>query len=128
LVVVDGDLVAATNLNRLIGAVPARRRRPFVDRILRRGRGDVGRPKVDVMRRLADSIDESTQVQAIQDHFPSGETVEVLRGCDIVIACVDRLQVRDDLNRLCKRYLIPLLDVGLEIGHRGTATSHRLRR
>jgi hypothetical protein len=115
LVVVDGDLVAATNLNRLIGAVPARRRRPFVDRILRRGRGDVGRPKVDVMRRLADSIDESTQVQAIQDHFPSGETVEVLRGCDIVIACVDRLQVRDDLNRLCKRYLIPLLDVGLEI-------------
>ena len=29
--------------------------------------------------------------------------------------CVDRLQVRDDLNRLCKRYLIPLVDVGLEI-------------
>jgi molybdopterin/thiamine biosynthesis adenylyltransferase len=115
LVVVDGDLVEETNLNRLIGAVPARRRRPLVDRILRRGRGDVGRPKVDVMRRLVESIDEVTRVRAIQDQFPSRETVEALRRCDIVIACVDRLQVRDDLNRLCKRYLIPLVDVGLEI-------------
>jgi molybdopterin-synthase adenylyltransferase len=31
------------------------------------------------------------------------------------VACVDRLQVRDDLNRLAKRYLIPLIDVGIEI-------------
>lgn len=115
LVVVDGDLVEDTNLNRLIGAVPARRRQTLIDRILRRGVGDVGQPKVDVMRRLVDSIDEDTRVLTIQDRFPSRETVEALRQCDIIVACVDKLQVRDDLNRLCKRYLIPLLDVGLEI-------------
>ncbi len=115
LVVIDDDVVEDTNLNRLIGAVPARHRRSVIDRIMRRGRGDVGRPKVDVMRRLVSWIDEDTQTKAIQEKFPSQGTVEALRQCDIVIACVDKLQVRDDLNRLCKRYLIPLLDVGLEI-------------
>jgi hypothetical protein len=115
LVVVDGDLVEETNLNRLIGAIPARRHRSLVDWVVRRGVGDVGRPKVEVMGRLVESIDETIRFTAIKDAFPSRETVDVLRRCDIVIACVDRLQVRDDLNRLCKRYLIPLLDVGLEI-------------
>ena len=114
MVLVDGDLVEETNLNRLVGAVPAHRRR-LIDRALRRGRGDVGRAKVDVMRRLIDSIDEDTTVHSIQDAFPTRATVDALRQCDIIVACVDKLQVRDDLNRLCKRYLIPLLDVGLEI-------------
>jgi molybdopterin/thiamine biosynthesis adenylyltransferase len=115
LLLIDADSVEETNLNRLIGAVPARSHRSMIDRALHRGRGDVGRSKVEVMKRLVDSIDDTIAVQAFSAHFPTGETVEALRQCDIVIACVDKLQVRDDLNRLCKRYLIPLLDVGLEI-------------
>ena len=115
LVLVDADSVEETNLNRLIGAVPKRSRRSLIDRVLRRSLGDVGHPKVDVMKRLVDSIDETIAVRTFTTHFPTRDTVEALRECDILIACVDKLQVRDDLNRLCKRYLIPLLDVGLEI-------------
>jgi molybdopterin/thiamine biosynthesis adenylyltransferase len=115
LVVIDADSVEETNLNRLIGAVPARSHRSLIDRVLRRGVGDVGLPKVDVMKRLVDSVDDTITVETFRTHFPTRETVEALRQCDLVIACVDKLQVRDDLNRLCKRYLIPLLDVGLEI-------------
>lgn len=115
LVIVDGDLVEITNLNRLIGAVAARKRRTLLDRLTGRGGGDVGRLKVDVMARMVASIDEDIDVTKLAEKFPSRQTVEALRGCDVVVACVDKLQVRDDLNRFAKRYLIPLLDVGLEI-------------
>jgi molybdopterin/thiamine biosynthesis adenylyltransferase len=115
LVLIDADSIEESNLNRLVGAVPARSYRSLIDRMRHRGIGDIGRPKVDVMKRLVDSIDDKISVRTFPTHFPTRETVEILRQCDIVIACVDKLQVRDDLNRLCKRYLIPLLDVGLEI-------------
>lgn len=111
-VLVDGDRVEVTNLNRLVGALP---HRSLLDRLLRRGGGDVGRPKVEVMERMIDEISEAATVTTFFEHFPSSTTVAALRQCDVIIACVDRLQVRDDLNRLCKRYLIPLIDVGLEI-------------
>jgi len=114
-VLADGDRVELTNLNRLIGAVPAAADRSFFDRLFRRRTGDVGRPKVDVMARTIRQISPSATVVTHFEHFPSQETVKALRECDVIIACVDRLQVRDDLNRFCKRYLIPLLDVGLEI-------------
>jgi molybdopterin-synthase adenylyltransferase len=114
-VLVDGDRVELTNLNRLVGAVPERMRRSILDRLLRRGQGDVGRPKVEVMKQMVDRVSEATEVIALFEGFPSTATVDALRQCDVIIACVDRLQVRDDLNRMCKRYLIPLIDVGLEI-------------
>lgn len=115
LVLVDADRVEETNLNRLIGAVPARTHLFLKDRIRHRGLGDIGRLKIDVMKRLVDSINESIEVRKFPVNFPTRETVAALRKCDIIIACVDRLQVRDDLNRLAKRYLIPLIDIGLEI-------------
>jgi molybdopterin-synthase adenylyltransferase len=113
--VVDADLVDATSLGRLIGARPAASRRNPLDRIFRRGLSDVGRPKVEVMKRLVAAISPTTNLTAVQEHFPSQAAVAALKNCDIIVACVDRLQVRDDLNRFAKRYLIPLLDIGLEI-------------
>lgn len=122
LVVVDADVVEETNLNRLIGATPSRSHRTLLDRVFRRGLGDVGRLKVDVMKRLVDSVDDTINVETFPTHFPTRETIDSLRQCDIIIACVDKLQVRDDLNRLCKRYLIPLLDIGLEIASEATSS------
>jgi molybdopterin-synthase adenylyltransferase len=115
LIISDGDCVELSNLNRLMGAIPARRHSTVVDRLLSRGRGDVGLPKIEVMQRLVHKVAEDATVVAYFEHFPSAATVRALRECDVIVACVDRLQVRDDLNRLCKRYLIPLIDVGLEI-------------
>jgi hypothetical protein len=122
IVPVDADTVDITSLNRLIGALPPRHRN-FLDRLLGRGKGDVGRLKVEVMTRMINAIDSSIQVSAYPEFFPTQTTVEALRHCDIIVACVDRLQVRDDLNRFAKRYLIPMIDVGIEItpgrGHHG---------
>ena len=110
----DADTVDITSLNRLIGALPPRRR-TFLDRLLGRGKGDVGRLKVEVMTRMINAIDSSIQVTPYPEFFPTEATVKALRHCDLIVACVDRLQVRDDLNRFAKRYLIPMIDVGIEI-------------
>src|SRR5262245_27474241 len=67
------------------------------------------------MQRLIHDIAEATTVVAHFENFPSVTTVRALRECDVIVSCVDRLQVRDDINRLSKRYLIPLIDVGLEV-------------
>lgn len=114
-VLADGDRVEVSNLNRLIGAVPGRRHRGLLDRLLGRGLGDVGRPKTEVMQRLVEQVAETATVVAYVESFPSASTVAALRQCDVIVSCVDHLQVRDDLNRLCRRYLIPLIDIGLEI-------------
>jgi hypothetical protein len=113
--VIDADRVETTNLNRLIGAKPSRSRRTISDRILRRHRGDVGRSKIEVMSEMVCNIDDRIVLHTFAEFFPSVATVAALRHCDVIVACVDRLQVRDDLNRLAKRYLIPLIDVGIEI-------------
>lgn len=115
LVLADADLVELTNLNRLIGALPGPAKLRFLDRILRRRVGDVSRLKVEVMTRLVRQIDPGIEVSAIPEFFPAAATVEAFRYCDILVGCVDRLQVRDDLNRLSKRYEIPLVDLGIEI-------------
>ena len=111
----DADRVEITNLNRLIGALPAKRQRGMVDRILGRGRGDVDRLKVEIMERMVRAIDDRIEVAIFPEFFPTTNTVAGMRQCDVIVACVDGLQVRDDLNRLCKRYLIPMVDVGIEI-------------
>ena len=115
LTIADADLVEVTSLGRLIGAVPARSRRTLADRVLRRGRGDVGKPKTEIMTRMVSSIDDTITVTAITEFFPTTATVGALSQCDVLVACVDRLQARDDLNRFAKRYLIPLIDIGVEI-------------
>jgi nucleoside 2-deoxyribosyltransferase len=42
---------------------------------------------------LVGSVDDTIAVETSRTHFPTRETVEVLRQCDIVIACVDKLNV-----------------------------------
>ena len=52
-------------------------------------------------------------VTVLAENFPSREALRALRECDVIVACLDRFQARDDLNRFCKRYLIPLIDLGI---------------
>jgi molybdopterin/thiamine biosynthesis adenylyltransferase len=93
----------------------ARAHRTLLDRLLGRGKGDIGRLKVEVMTRMISAIDPSIQVTPYAAFFPTDATITALRHCGLIVACVDRLQVRDDLNRFAKRYLTPMIDVGIEI-------------
>lgn len=86
-VLIDGDDVDETNLNRLVGAFPAQRLN-WVHRLIGRKSGDVGTAKVDVMARLIRRINRDANVTARRAWFPSQETIDVLRTCDVLVACV----------------------------------------
>ena len=100
IVPIDDQVVDATNLGRVVGAVEA-----DIDKIL----------KVDLAERVAIGIDRSTTVTTIPRRFPSREAVEALKRADVIVACVDRFDVRENINAFARRYMIPLVDIGLAI-------------
>jgi len=101
---VDDQLVDETNLGRLVGATEA-----DIDRTM----------KVALARRIATSIDSSITVIEVPERFPSQRTIEMLKRADIVVACLDRFDARLAINAFCRRYLIPLVDVGMSIRSTG---------
>jgi len=100
LIPIDGQTVEESNLGRLVGAVHT-----DIDTTL----------KVDVAKRVATGIDPSIEVLAVPECFPSSRALDALKGADIVVACLDRFDAREGVNTFCRRYLIPLVDIGMEI-------------
>jgi hypothetical protein len=95
LVLLDADIVEASNLSRVAGGTM----------------DDVGRTKkVDVAGRYAESLG----LGRIERHaeFLNEKHEALIASCDVVIACVDRQTPRALLNRLAYRYLVPVIDLG----------------
>lgn len=99
LVLVDGDRLEEVNLSRTHGATPTL----------------VGMDKVTVARRLVRRIAPTCRVRTIHDNFPCREGVDQLRDVDAIVSCVDNPFARDEINRHCLRYAIPLIDMGTTI-------------
>ncbi len=97
-VIYDPQDIEDTNLNRLVGATLA----------------DVGAPKTSVAERvifgLHPSADIVTRTMRWQD-----DPEPYLRACDIIIGCVDGTQERLELEALARRYIIPLIDIGMDV-------------
>lgn len=104
LIPIDDQVLDETNLGRHVGATAA-----DVDHTL----------KVDIAKRVIKGIDESIEVRAIAERFPSRQTIAALKEADVVVACLDRFDAREDVNAFCRRYLIPLVDVGMTIRSTG---------
>jgi hypothetical protein len=84
LVLLDGDLVEASNLSRIAGAT----------------KEDVSRThKVDVASRYAESVGLVGRVERHRE-FAGPAHEGLLASCDIVVSCVDRQTPRALLNRL----------------------------
>jgi hypothetical protein len=99
LTVCDPDRVEDTNLNRLVGATTE-------DALLKR-------PKVDIATRTVRGLAADAHVDAFfgkwEDH------AEALRRADLVFGCLDGYAARRDIEEFTRRYLIPLIDVGLDV-------------
>ena len=95
LVLIDGDIVEASNLSRIVGAVQA----------------DIGRSyKVAVAARYAQSLGFTRTEQHPQFLGPGHESL--LAGCDVIVSCVDLQTPRALLNRLAYCHLVPVVDLG----------------
>jgi hypothetical protein len=100
-VLFDYDKVDETNLNRMVGA----------------SLEDVknGTKKVDVAERIIKALHSDANIKKIEDNWMN--TPEFLQECDIVIGCVDSYIGRRDLELECRRYLIPYIDIGMDVHH-----------
>ena len=97
LVLVDPERIDALNLNRITGAYEP----------------DVGRLKVDV---LGDSVERmGTGCRAVRVASTLGvpDVVRRVVACDVAFGCVDSVEGRDVLNRLCAYYGVAYLDLGV---------------
>ena len=101
LLLLDPDVVAETNLNRLHGSTH------------RDAKAE--RPKVQVLRDHIDAMGLGTQVAIRQVPLADATTARILRSCDLVFGCTDDHLGRLVLNRLAYFYFLPVIDTGLSV-------------
>ncbi len=100
-VLVDDDRVDETNLNRLIGGLPADAESKSL--------------KVSVMERLIDQINSDATVRAIAKNLRSREALDALISCPVIFGCVDGDGPRLVLTELAAAYEVILMDSATEI-------------
>jgi molybdopterin/thiamine biosynthesis adenylyltransferase len=98
LLIVDSDTVEISNLTRSV--------------LFRAG--DKGRPKAEVAAECAAEIDPEIEVRSLVGDLEFDVGLGLYREMDIVIGCLDSVQARLGLNRLCRRAGVPWLNGGIE--------------
>jgi hypothetical protein len=98
-VLVDGDRVDTSSLNRMMQAEPR----------------DVGRMKVDV---IGDQIErvagrQNVSVKRLGTDLRDANALNAVRDADVLFGCVDNDGARLVLNELACAYLIPYFDLGV---------------
>jgi len=95
----DPDVMEMPNLNRTVGAT-------HQDAV-------AGLPKVRIAERLITGVNPSAVVWPIQK--PWQQDFLALRACDVVFGCLDGFTLRAQLEESCRRALIPLIDIGMDV-------------
>lgn len=99
---VEFDTVSESSLNRLVSAVPS----------------DIGRPKVEILRRLLESVQPGATVDAVEEEFDasSGSIASLLRDVDVLFSCVDNERSRVAVLDFASSHGITLIDAATDIG------------
>lgn len=98
-VLYDSDHVEDTNLNRLVGGL----------------NDDVANKtsKTEVAHRLIKSINPKANVVPVTKNWQ--EQALLLRHCHVAFGCVDTYIQREQIERTCRRFLIPYIDIGMDV-------------
>lgn len=100
---VDPDRTSIVNLNRMVGSVPD-------DAVCERW-------KTDVLARMIRSINPNAEVVGLNTSWQlSGQE---LRSCDVIFGCVDGFGTRAELEAFARRFLIPYVDIGMDVADLG---------
>ena len=97
--VFDYDKIERTNLNRLIGGWFSDIKNSHL--------------KTIIAKRTINKILPTASVQEINTKWQ--ENSDILQTCDIVFGCVDSYTEREQLEAECRRYLIPYIDIGMDV-------------
>lgn len=98
-VLFDFDKVDESNLNRMIGA----------------GLLDVknATKKVVVAENIISNLHKDAKIKIVKDNWMNYP--EYIQECDIIFGCIDSFIARRDLESECRRYLIPYIDIGMDV-------------
>ncbi len=96
LVLIDGDIVEASNVSRIVGA---------------RKDNAGSSSKVDVAADYAESLGLSTKIERYP-YYLSAKHESLIASCDVVMSCVDTHSARALLNRYSYKYHVPIIDLG----------------
>lgn len=106
-IICDHDHVEDSNLTRMVGATPKD--------------AEIAQRKTTIIERLIRSINPAAHVIPI--NIPWQQRQISLRDCIAIIGCVDSYLARDELEQFCRRFLIPYIDIGMDI-HQGVNGYH----
>lgn len=95
----DFDKVDDSNLNRMVGA----REEDFKK----------GTLKTKVAERMIRGLSPKATIKSFNSKWQ--DVPDELKSCDIVFGCVDGFSERDQLEAATRRFLIPYIDIGLDV-------------
>ncbi len=95
----DSDRVEYSNLNRLVGAVAE-------DARLRE-------LKVKVAQRMVLAINPEARTEIFPSQWQLAASA--VREADVIVSCVDSYAARQDIEVTARRFLIPLIDIGMDV-------------
>lgn len=101
LILIDDDYVEESNRSRMVGSIPEDSARKI--------------PKVDVMKRFGKEIAPDVRIRSLKKSVNILSAALELKNVDVIFCCTDNLSSRLVLNRLAFQYLIPLIDLGIDI-------------
>ena len=104
-VLMDPDRVESVNLNRMIGSRP-------ID-------ANTHAWKTAVLARLIHDIQPEAEITCLDHRWQ--EVAEHLRDCAAVFGCVDGFAARGELEGYCRRFLLPFVDIGMDVGVYGSS-------
>lgn len=95
----DPDQVEESNLNRLVGATAK----------------DVPlhEPKVRVAERMVRAVNPELHTETFSS--PWQLAAVAIREADVIVSCVDSYAARQDIEVTARRFLIPLIDIGMDV-------------
>jgi molybdopterin-synthase adenylyltransferase len=104
-VLIDPDFVDETNLNRVVGALPA----------------FIGRTKIDVAADGIGHVNPQARITRSANSVISEQGRQLLCSADCIFICTDSHVSRAFLSEFSYQYLIPAFDVGVSINANGGA-------
>jgi molybdopterin/thiamine biosynthesis adenylyltransferase len=98
-VVVDPDIIDVTNTNRLVGGTLAD--------------VDAKRSKVEIAERMIRGLQPKARRKLMKCDWRSA--LLELKDCDVLMGVVDSFKDRGELEQFARRFLIPYLDIGMDV-------------
>ena len=98
-VLVDPDVIDEGNTNRLIGGTLVDVRSKLA--------------KTAIAARIIRSLNPRARITEIRKSWH--EATDTLKACDIIIGAVNSFREREQLERLARRYMIPYIDIGMDV-------------